>query len=90
MSRFLIFNQYPARMRYQEWWEAELTFGFKPYFDEVIEMSGDYVEENYNNSQFSPAYASMYWESTQIQNALDFIEPDDILFFCDISYGLSA
>ena len=86
MSRFLIFNQYPARMRYQEWWEAELVAMFKPYFDEVVEMSGHLIEEEYCSDKFSPAYASLYWESTQIQNALDFIEPGDILFFCDISY----
>ena len=90
MSRFVIFNQYPARMRYQEWWEAELEFQFKKYFDDVITIPGIGYQEDYTNEQFSPAKASIIWEATQIQNAIEFVKPDDILFFCDISYpGLS-
>ena len=86
MSRFVIFNQYPARMRYQEWWEAEFEYQFKKYFDEVITIPGIDYQEDYTSDQFSPAKASIIWEATQIQNAIEFIKPDDILFFCDISY----
>lgn len=86
MSRFLIFNQYPARMRYQEWWESELVSGFKPYFDDVIKIDGHLLDEQYSTENFSPMHASLYWESTQIQNAIDIIQDGDILFCCDISY----
>ena len=78
-------------MRYQEWWESEFEYKFRPYFDEVISIRGlDYNNESYGNELFSPAYSSIIWEASQIQNAAELVEPGDILFFCDISYpGLS-
>lgn len=82
----VIFPQYPAKMRYQEWWFKELPKRLGEHFDDVLMISGQLSREEYSGSSFSPLKASVLWEAGQIKDAINIINPDDILFFCDVSY----
>ena len=43
--RLILALQYPTKMRYSEWWFTEFPKQFRKYFDEVIVLGENYIEE---------------------------------------------
>jgi len=89
MSRIIFVPQFPAKMRYQEWWHREFFKEFIKHFDEVVvlgESLTDY-EDNRDKRLFSPVEQSISFEYQQIHQFLNIrLENDDILFLADISF----
>jgi len=101
MARLIIVPQYPAKMRYQEWWFRSLPNLYKRHFDEAITIHGYDINmpelqlhtmQKASNDQFSPMGTSINWELMQIKRYMDLeLKQDDILLLCDLSYpGLFA
>jgi hypothetical protein len=94
MSRLIYVPQYPANMRYQEWWLSEFTKEFEKEYDEVeilglnwLVQNMDYVSSEYDTAMFSPINKAARFETSQMDDymALD-IRDDDTLFLSDISF----
>jgi len=89
--RLVIAPQFPAKLRYQEWWIKEFRTKFSNYFSQVEilgpvdscfpfgECFGEYSVE------FSPQKASIQWEAKMLEDYF-YLRQDDILFLTDISY----
>lgn len=91
MSRLIYVPQYPALMRYQEFWFSEFPKEFRKYFDEVIVL-GSNVERLKNvetfEGMFSPVKVSINFELLQIEEFLRLkLYEDDILFLADLSFS---
>jgi len=91
MQRLIFVPQYPAKMRYSEWWFSELPKHFSEYFDEVIVLGKDYFETEKARrglaENFSPIHANIKFECAQISEYLDLeLLDNDILFLADISF----
>jgi len=89
MSRLIIIPQYPAKLRYQEWWFTEFPRRFSAYFSEVLLLGRNVMEKQKRAdiSSFSPAMESMAFEAMLIEeyNQLT-LKKDDTLLLCDLSY----
>ena len=92
MSRLIFVPQYPAKLRYQEWWFTEFIKNLKPHFSEILTLgvTGQYIGAN--KSEFAPHFDAIQYETTQIQQyATLVLREDDVLLLNDISYpGLFA
>jgi hypothetical protein len=95
--RLIIVPQYPAPMRYQEWWPQYLRRGYEKHFDEVVLLMPSFDAANSipfrsELGSFSPAQQSVDWEVKQIEmyNNLA-LRSNDVLLLCDLSFpGLFA
>lgn len=104
MPRLIIVPQYPAKMRYQEWWYDSLPYSYSGYFDEVVRIDGYpstisgasesslHIMEKASGESFSPIQTSIIWELEQIKKYMEMqLREDDILLLCDLSFpGLFA
>ena len=87
MSRIIFVKQYPAKLRYQEFFSYLFPREFAKYFNEVVEIG---VPDNLLYSDrglFSPVKESILFEQQQIREFLNLqLRDDDILFHCDLSF----
>jgi hypothetical protein len=96
-SRLIIVPQYPAPLRYQEWWPQYLRQGYEKHFNEVTLLAPSInlineVSFRAELGSFSPTQQSVDWEVKQIEmyNNLA-LRRDDVLLLCDLSFpGLFA
>lgn len=94
MSRLIFVPQFPAKMRYQEWWYHNFPNRLKKYFDDVIVLGRRFVKQlissetgSYNREMFSHIDYSIKMEISQIEDFLNLQkQPNDILLFTDISF----
>jgi len=89
--RIIFVPQYPAKMRYQEWWFWKFPEEFKKHGYEVITLGQKYIDNNksvtYNSEMFSSINKSIEFETEQIKEYMQLnIKKDDILFVSDISF----
>lgn len=89
--RIIFVPQYPAKMRYQEWWIWKLPEQFKKYGHEVITLGQKYIDDNkyvaYDSKMFSSINKSIEFETEQIKEYMQLnIKKDDVLFVSDISF----
>ena len=92
MSRLIFIPQYPAKLRYQEWWYTEFVKNLKPYFSEILTLGGVQTYNSPTKGEFSVHTSAIQYETLQIQqyNNLQ-LKEDDCLLLNDISYpGLFA
>lgn len=78
--------QYPAKLRYQEWWYWELPRQYMRYFDVVV--LGQQTERvRAPEGQFSPVEEAVEFEMSQIREYFNLeLRPNDVLLLCDISF----
>jgi len=91
MSRLIYVPQYPAPMRYQEWWINEFTKEFKKEYDEVIVLGSNYLFKTrltrQSTDMFSPINEAINLETIQMNDYMSLnIRDDDTLFLADISF----
>jgi len=92
MERLIYVPQYPAKMRYSEWWLPEFYTEFKKIYDEVIVLGTNYLskhnnDKSYNTEMFSPINRAMKFETSQMNDYMSLdIRDDDTLFLADISF----
>lgn len=91
MRRLIFVPQYPASMRYQEWWLDIFPSEFKKHYDQVIVLGQRYLEDkdniSYDREMFSPIGQSIHFETIQINEYMDLhLQPDDTLFLADLSF----
>jgi len=91
MSRLIFVPQYPAKLRYQEWWFQEFPKHFRKHFDEVLVLGEHLLKsgEFYRGRQdsFSPIKLSIDFETELIREYYRVqIDPSDTLFLADISF----
>jgi len=98
MSRLIYVPQFRQKMRYQEFFLYEFENEFKKYFDEVITLGKDYLENyddpmaisfssNIKAGMFSSIEHSIFLETIQIREYMDMeIYDEDFLFMSDLSF----
>jgi len=91
MSRLIYVPQYPAPMRYQEWWISEFTKEFKKEYDEVVVLGSDVLFKRRLTKQqsdmFSPINQAIEFETQQMNDYMGLtIHEDDTLFLADLSF----
>ncbi len=100
MARLIFVPQMPVKMRYPEWWYHEIPNRLKNLggFDDVITLgklsikirlnqAGRNLIQKESPEQFSPALYSACYESSLIDEWLDFeLKEDDVLFLADLSF----
>jgi len=90
MGRIIFVPQFPAEMRYQEWWLYKFEKEFKKNFEEVIVLGKTTSIQNKNikyGKIFSPVNSSVEFELDQIKEYISLdIKKDDVLFLSDISF----
>jgi len=91
MSTLYFVPQLPSEGRYTTWWLTEFVKNFDKYFDDVIILGEDMIEnlthERDDFKEFSNAKYSALLEIAQIEDYLYISEsPDDVLFCTDISF----
>ena len=88
MSRLILVPQYPAKLRYQEWWRTELPLRYAPFFDEVVVLGAPIEEaERSTGSHFSPMAPAIRYELSQVGQYLSMpLRKDDVLLLCDLSF----
>jgi hypothetical protein len=93
MSRLIYVPQYPAKMRYQEWWLSTFVEEFKKEYDEVYVVGFNFLWMNnpksidYDHEMFSPINNAIKFETAQIKDYMSLeIRDDDTLFLADISF----
>lgn len=89
MERVIFVPQYPANMRYQQWWFIRIPDELaKQGF--IVETLGKYSltgTEKANRAMFSPIKTAIEFETIQINHFLELdLREDDILFLADISF----
>jgi len=92
MERLILVPQYPAKLRYQEWWYDRLPEWFSNFYDEVLVLGGSIPSIQSNSEQFSPWKEAMEMEAQQIYEYTSLsLRDNDTLLLCDLSYpGLFA
>lgn len=97
MARLIIVPQYPANLRYQDWWYTEFPKQLAPYFNKIITLGGSISNTTMpelipSGGMFSPLERAVDFETAQINQYLSLnMQADDILLLNDISYpGLFA
>jgi len=91
MSRMIYVPQFPAKLRYQEWWIEQFYLEFSKKYDDVIILGWNSLyklqNESYDSKMFSPINKAIEFETAQINDYMSFnIRDDDILFLADISF----
>ena len=89
--RIIFVPQYPAKMRYQEWWFWKLPEEFKKCGYEVITLGQKYIDNNkstsHDSEMFSSIHKSIEFETEQIKEYMQLnIKKDDILFVPELSF----
>lgn len=90
--RLILVPQFPAKLRYQEWWISEFPNNLKDYFDEIIVLgqNSDLIKKNKHKELgelFSPIELSMKFEFEQINEYYNLeLYEDDILLCLDVSF----
>ena len=86
MQRIIFIPQYPAKMRYQEWWYWKLPEEFEKRGFEVLTI-GRNIEGEKTSEMFSPINAAIEYETEQINEYMNLkLRDDDILFLADLSF----
>jgi len=86
-KRIIFVPQFPAHMRYQEWWIESFKNEFQKHYDEVIVLGNKILEYEKQSHSFSPVEASIIFEQSQINEFLKLdVNKDDTLFLSDISF----
>ena len=84
--RIIFIPQYPAKLRYQEWWITEFEKHLSQEF-EVLTLKGSNTTSETRKGQFSPINAAIDWELEQIKQYMSLeLRTGDILLFNDISF----
>lgn len=92
VERLVFVPQYPAKMRYQEWWYWYLPREFISKFDEVVVITG-YIDDNKRSrpDMFSPIDEAIEFELEQVRQFKDsygvYFNENDYLFVADISFS---
>jgi len=91
MSRLIFVPQYPAWLRYQQWWIHEIPDRLMSSFGNVITLGETLVKskrtEQSRVSMFSPVEVATWFEQQQIMEFITMeIREDDVLFLADISF----
>jgi hypothetical protein len=91
MSRLIFVPQFPAAMRYQEFWYTEFIENFKKHYDKVIVLGTKHFLKSakyfYEDGSFSPVDKSIEYEMQQIRDYMNLpLKDDDTLFLSDISF----
>ena len=93
MGRLILVPQYPAKLRYQEWWFTEFPKYLNAFFDEII-ILGQRISEYViaEESLFAPTDLAIRYETQQIDEYTRLVlKPNDCLLLCDLSFpGLFA
>lgn len=96
-SRLILVPQYPAALRYQEWWDWYLEQRYLEHFDEVIRLGPELgpLETRTPQQQvvgFAPVEESLRFEILQMHQFLSLeLQDSDILLLHDLSFpGLFA
>jgi hypothetical protein len=87
--RLVFVPQYPAKLRYQEWWFRELPEQLSSEFDEILILGADFetLNELSEKHMFSPIRAAIDFELVQIKEYMDMkVYSDDVLFHSDLSF----
>jgi len=90
--RLIFVPQYPAKLRYQEWWLTEFPKQFENYFDEVFVLGKDYLRLERERSRgdeamFSPIELAIEFETRLINEYCGMqLRKDDVLFHADLSF----
>lgn len=86
MKRIIFIPQYPANMRYQEWWYWKFPQEFEKRGFEVLTI-GKNIEGEKTSEMFSPINAAIEYETEQINEYMKLeLREDDILFLSDLSF----
>jgi len=89
MSRLILVPQYPAKLRYQEWWYSEFPKEYREHFDDVLVLGQGIKNTSVqaDDGQFAPKDEALEFEMKQLQEYLQLdLRSDDILLLCDISF----
>lgn len=91
MGRLIFVPQYPAWLRYQQWWIHEISDNLIPFFDDIVTLGGTFVKskktEQSSTDLFSPVEVAIWFEQLQIEEFMSMeIYRDDILLLADISF----
>jgi citrate lyase gamma subunit len=96
MSRLIFVPQFPAKMRYQEFWFTEFPKKFNDYFDEIVVLGKNYIESIHlqekmmrsDQHMFSPIHQSILMEMDQINEFynMKINQETDFLFLSDLSF----
>jgi len=91
MGRLIFVPQYPAWLRYQQWWIHEIPDNLTPFFGYTITLGETLVKskrtEQSRVSMFSPVEVATWFEQQQIVEFMTMeIREDDVLFLADISF----
>jgi len=94
MSRLIFVPQFPANMRYQQWWASEFPKEFRKHYDEVVVLGEKWLSQEKANSfselfkgMFSPIDISIQFETVQIMEYLSLkLLAEDVLFLADLSF----
>ena len=81
MSRLIFVPQYPAKLRYQEWWYTEFVKNLKPYFSEILTLGTSVLKANTIQGQFAPHTAAIHYETLQIQQYLQLTLQEDDCYY---------
>lgn len=86
--RLIFAPQYPAALRYQEWFLGKFPQEFFENFDEVVTLGIDSsIPVQANTEHFAPLEQACEWEFKQIKQYLNMrLYEDDILLLMDISF----
>ena len=92
--RIIFVPQYPAKMRYQNWWFKQFPIEFEKRGHEVVTLGKiDWVskimgrDETTGKSLFSPVRSSTEFELLQVSEYMSMdIQDDDVLFLSDLSF----
>ena len=87
MPRLIFIPQYPAKLRYQEWWYTEIPKQFRNLGWDVLVVDGNKDTDDRDESLFSPITKSIKFELEQLKQFTDLkVYPDDVIFLADISF----
>lgn len=90
-ARLILVPQYPAGLRYQEWWYTEFPHSLSPWFSEVVLLGdGPGVQDVASSTvkgSFAPLQHAIDFELHQINEYMDMeLRKGDTLLLLDISY----
>lgn len=91
MARLIFIPQYPAPMRYQEWWIKEFAERITGFSEKIV-LQGCETHVPSNSGDFSPVQQAIDWETEQIKQYMSLtLRKDDVLLLSDLSFpGLFA
>jgi len=87
----ILVPQYPAKLRYQEWWYTEFQTHLRKYFDDILVLGQksfrtDMIRQAVG-SEFSPIDTAIEFELAQIREYLELdLWDEDVLLLNDLSF----